>query len=136
MTYLLDTQIVIWLLSNPERLRTFIQSALKNPVNRSLISHVCLYEIAIKQKIGKLPEVSVSILELINQLKEDGFDFLPITETHLTAYERIPLVNDHRDPFDRLLIATAHVEGAALISADEKFKGYSAGISTLIENHS
>jgi len=83
-----------------------------------------LFEISIKQKIGKLPGVKVSVEEIYDQAIADGFTFLPIQNQHIYRYAEIPLVKDHRDPFDRLLVATALEEKVTILSADEQLKLY------------
>ncbi|WP_019989874.1 type II toxin-antitoxin system VapC family toxin [Rudanella lutea] len=122
-SYLADTQIVIWSVINPSMIIPAVQTILQE--NVILVSEVSLLEIAIKQKIGRLPGLALSTDALADQLQSDGFHLLPIDRKHITAYDRIPLYGQHRDPFDRLLLATALVEGTPLISADEHFPLYS-----------
>jgi PIN domain nuclease of toxin-antitoxin system len=83
-----------------------------------------LFEIAIKQKVGKLPAFQVTVSEIYDQAIKDGFSFLSIQNAHIYNYNNIPLIESHRDPFDRLLIATAMEEKAIILSADEKFDQY------------
>ena len=131
MTILIDTQILIWSIISPNKLSDNIKELLQN--NEVLVSHVSLFEIVIKQKIGKLPELSLSIDELSAQAKSDNFGFLEISIEHISAYNSVPFFPDlHKDPFDRLIIATALSENIPIISADEKFKLYDS-IITLIE---
>ncbi|MBI5917368.1 MAG: type II toxin-antitoxin system VapC family toxin [Bacteroidetes bacterium] len=87
----------------------------------SYISHVTLWEIAIKLTIGELT-LQLPFPDLEKKLKEDGFQFLPITTTHITAYSKLPL--HHRDPFDRLLIAQSITEGFPILGQDEAFDAY------------
>lgn len=124
MRLITDTQILIWLLLLHESLKKPIRELITDTDNEVLIPQICLYEIAIKQKIDKLPELRWPTDIIIDQLIQDGFELLPITTAHIAAYETVPLFADHRDPFDRLLIATAMVENATVISADEKFRLY------------
>ncbi len=127
--YLADTQIVIWSLISPHKLTASVQQVLQS--SHVKVSEISLFEIAIKQKIGRLPNLSLSAAELASQLLVDGFELLPIHRRHIEAYDDIPLWNDHRDPFDRLLLATALVEEIPLISADEQFKKYKPLIQLL-----
>lgn len=83
-----------------------------------------MIEVAIKLKIGKLPDFLVSIDELINQTEKDGIHIALLDNRHIAAYDKIPFFDDHRDPFDRLILATALAEKMPLISADEKFSRY------------
>lgn len=74
------------------------------------VTQVSLFEIAIKQKIGKLPELNISTENLIIRLLAGNFNILPIKNTHVIAYHDIPLVNDHEDPIDCLILATTFSE--------------------------
>ncbi len=131
MDYLVDTQILIWSLVGPEKLSVSTQTLLKN--NRILVSQVSLYEIAVKQKIGKLPKLGLPTEALLKQAQADGFRLLPIKNAHIAAYNDVPLFPEHRDPFDRLILATALSETMPVVSADGNFRLYAAHIQ-LIEN--
>lgn len=131
MDFIIDNQILIWSIIAPHKLSSKVKDILEN--NAIAVSQISLYEIAIKQKIGKLPELKLSISDLIKCLLKDDFEVLVLKNAHIEAYEEIQLVDDHRDPFDRLLLATSLSENIPIISADEKFKGYVSQIR-LIEN--
>ena len=131
MAFLIDTQILIWGIVSPEKLSNSTKNILQN--KDIFVSQVSLYEIVIKQKIGKLPELTLSIDELERQLLFDNFQMLFIKNVHISAYNSIPLLADHKDPFDRLILATAFAEKLPIISADENFKFYVPQIQ-LIEN--
>lgn len=131
MEYLIDTQIVIWSIISPNKLSSNVREILQN--HSIGVSQVSLYEIAIKQKIGKLPELNISIENLVSRLLNDNFDILPIKNSHIDAYHAIPLMPDHKDPFDRLILATTFSEDLPIISSDENFKLYVPQIQ-LIEN--
>ena len=131
--YLIDTHILIWALQNNPKLSNKLKQILEDDNNAIWISQVSLFEIAIKQKLGKIPDVKMSIEELIKELILVDFQILPIKNEHINAYNTIQLVDNHRDPFDRLLIATAFQEDISLISADEKFKNYQSQIQ-IIDN--
>ncbi len=122
MAYLIDTQILVWALVSPEKLSLSVRRILQ--ADAVYVSITSLLEIAIKQKTGKLPELPVTTDDLVKQLKKDGFALLPVTVRHIAAYDLIPLHPDHRDPFDRLILATALAEQMPAISADEKFSRY------------
>ncbi|CAH0993956.1 hypothetical protein EMA8858_00061 [Emticicia aquatica] len=131
MDFIIDTQILIWSVISPNKLSSKVREILEN--NNIGVSQISLYEIAIKQKIGKLSELDLSMSDLINLILKDGFEILSLKNAHIEAYERIQLVDTHRDPFDRLLLATSLSENIPIISADEKFKEYSSQVQ-LIEN--
>jgi PIN domain nuclease of toxin-antitoxin system len=90
-----------------------------------------LFEIAIKQKIGKLPDFTSTIEEVYLQALNDNFTFLPVSNQHIFNYLNIPLNAPHRDPFDRLLIATAHQENAVMITKDDNYNLYTRLIKVL-----
>lgn len=125
MTFLIDTQILIWFQLNDKQLKPLVYNFLTDRNNRVLVSSISLFEIAIKQKTGKLFNFSASVDDVVFVLNQDGFEILPIKTVHITVYSQVPLLPEHRDPFDRLLIATALFEGIPIISADEKFRLYS-----------
>lgn len=122
MVYLIDTQILIWSLISPKKLSAASRKILES--NSIWVSQVSLYEIAIKQKIGKLPQFDLAVEALLEQMKTDGFQLLSIQTSHLAAYDDIPLHPEHRDPFDRLILATALSENIPVISADKNFRLY------------
>jgi PIN domain nuclease of toxin-antitoxin system len=131
MRYLVDTQIFIWTLISPEKLTAQTQQILKN--HEIFVSQVSLFEIAIKQKINKLPELPLSITALAERIEQDNFNLLVMTTNHLATYNAIPLLENHRDPFDRLLLATAMSENMPIISSDTNFSSYKTYIQ-LVEN--
>jgi PIN domain nuclease of toxin-antitoxin system len=132
MEYLIDTQILIWYQEENRRLPVEIYDILNNPKNIIWIGQVSIYEIAIKKAIGKFETFTISIEDLIEQIKTDGFQILHIKNSHLAHYGDIPLLEIHKDPFDRLILATALSENIPVISSDEKFKNYTS-IINLIE---
>lgn len=132
MEYLIDTQILIWYQEEDKRLSAEIYEILNNPKNIIWIGQVSIYEIAIKKAIGKFETFTISIEDLVEQIKIDGFQILHIKNSHLARYGDIPLLEIHKDPFDRLILATALSENIPVISSDEKFKNYTS-IINLIE---
>lgn len=131
MQYLLDTQILIWALEDNPKLKPRLRSLIESPENTVLVSQFSLMEISIKLKLGKLPEFVVSIEYIVNQLLSDGFTILPILNNHIFAYQSIPFFENHRDPFDRFLLATALSEQTPIISVDENFALYRPFISVI-----
>jgi PIN domain nuclease of toxin-antitoxin system len=120
--YLIDTQILIWALIKPEKLSERIIEIMKE--HKIYVSRISLLEIAIKQKIGKLPHLQINAADLENRLVQDGFEILHLKTSHIGSYDLIPLNEAHRDPFDRILLATALAENIPIISADQSFKFY------------
>lgn len=131
MNYLIDTQILIWYQLNSKKLNSAIYELLKNSNNVVYVSPISYFEIAIKQKLGKLPELDTPIATLNGLVNQDGFIILEIKTKHIAAYADIPLLPEHRDPFDRLLLATALSENIPIISADENFGYYQPQIQLI-----
>ncbi len=132
MRVILDTQIFIWHASGSVRnLRPEANQMINDLQNIIFLSHVSLFEIAIKQKIGKLDVLPISVSQIIELAQEKGFALLPVTAAHIATYDRIPLIDNHRDPFDRLLLATALAESIPIITADEHFPQYSPLVSVI-----
>jgi len=129
--YLLDTHSLIWFQEDNPKIPNQVMSIIQEPENMILFSQVSLFEICIKQKIGKLPGFYASIEEIYEQGLNDGFTFLAIQNQHIYNYHKVPLLEDHRDPFDRLLISVAIEEDAAILSADEKLKLYAELVTVL-----
>ena len=124
MKYIIDTHILIWFQLNDKQLEANIYDILTNPSNKIFVSDISLYEIAVKKKINKLPDFVATIDDIVLVAKRDKFKFLPIAHKHFLGYDLVPFFNYHKDPFDRLIIATALSENLTIISADEKFKFY------------
>ncbi len=118
MNFLLDTHILLWWLEESPRLSAFVSSAIRNPNNLIFVSAATVWEMSIKQSLGKL-EMPSNLLEV---LKINEFEVLPITAEH--SLKVGALANHHKDPFDRMLIAQAISEGLTLISEDDKFQLY------------
>jgi len=122
--YLLDPHCLIWFQENNPKIPDKILEIIQDIENTIYFSQISLFEISIKQCLGKLPNFKVTVEEIHDQALADGFTFLPIENYPIFNYNSIPLLIEHRDPFDRLLISTAICQDATLLSADEKFKLY------------
>ena len=120
---LLDTHALLWLLSNDSRLLKRWIEIVEDRSNTIYLSIASLWEIAIKTSTGKL-ELPAPFADLIlqNHIEHRGVILLPIIPLHLIELERLPY--HHRDPFDRLIISQAIVEGLPVITTDPKFKLY------------
>lgn len=132
MRYLIDTQILIWSIITPEKLSSLVANILRS--NEIFVSQIAFFEIAIKQKIGKLEEFDLSIESLHYRVEQDGFYVLPLKIDHIAAYGAIPLIPEHRDPFDRILLATALSEQYPIISNDANFKLYSSQVQVVMNS--
>ena len=122
MKLLLDTHAFIWMLEAPEKLSERVIQAHNDSTNTLYLSVASLWEIQIKLAIGKL-EMDVSLAQIVReQLQGHRFQLLDIRAEHVLALEELP--RHHGDPFDRLLIAQARVEGLPLVSIDNVFEQY------------
>ncbi len=81
-------------------------------------------EISIKVSLGKLPDFKASISDILVQLDKSDFTLISCDASHLSAYETLPLLEDHRDPFDRFIIASAMAEKLPILTSDKKFHLY------------
>lgn len=122
MKILLDTHLFIWWDSEPEKLSPQAKKWCENTENSLILSVVSVWEMQIKQQLGKL-NLRLPVAQLIEEQRADnGIEILPVTLPHVLALENLPL--HHKDPFDRLLIAQANTENIALLSVDAIFKQY------------
>jgi PIN domain nuclease of toxin-antitoxin system len=121
MKFLLDTHLVLWAFFQQKRLSAQARSIMEAPENQLAFSVVNLWEIAIKRGLGKRGfEFDPRILR--RALLDDGYDELPVLGSHAVALDSLPPI--HRDPFDRILIAQAMVEGITLLTADATIARY------------
>jgi PIN domain nuclease of toxin-antitoxin system len=119
--YLLDTHAAIWFLTGDEKLSNTVRRIMRDDSNLVYMSVVSAWELAIKIGIGKL-RFPGNAAGFVNAAKINDIAILPIEAAHLTALEGLPLI--HRDPFDRMLIATAQAERMTLITVDENIPRY------------
>ena len=122
MKLLLDTHAALWWLAGDDRFGATAARHLVDPDNEVLLSAVVVWEVAIKRSLGKLdapPDLRTTLLGA-------GALPLPIGLEHAERVEELPW--HHRDPFDRLLVAQATVEDAAVVSHDDVFAAYGISI--------
>ena len=130
MRYLLDTHTLIWTLNSPEKLSSLSKTIIEDERYYCCISKTSLFEIAIKKNIGKLTFNS-SFEFMDKELSLLNIEILEIDLSHLEFYQNLPQNPTHKDPFDRLIISTAAVEGLKIISKDEKFNLYQDIVETV-----
>lgn len=122
MKFLLDSHALLWWDQQPEQLSDSVRAVLRDRNNTVLVSVASLWELQIKQQLGKL-DTGIPLQELVRSQQEtNGILVLAITFSHVVDLDNLPL--HHRDPFDRMLIAQARVEGATLVSKDAIFGQY------------
>ena len=126
MKLLLDTQVWLWSLAEPERLNDRAQTLLADLHNQLYLSSASVWEISIKAGLGKLPLPEPPTTYVTSRMKSQGILALNITYSH--ALEVFSLPAHHRDPFDRMLIAQSLVEKLPILTADPLFKVYDVEI--------
>ena len=125
MRLLLDTHILLWAKIWPERLSPATRLLLEDENNDLVFSAVSLWEVAIKRSLGR-PDFQVDPRLLRRGLVDNGYDELPMIGQHAVAVDGLPLL--HKNPFDRILVAQALVEGITLVTADPVLARYPAPV--------
>lgn len=125
MNLLLDTHILLWAAGQPEKLSPTARDLLQDAANQLFFSPASLWEISIKQSLGR-DDFTVDVRRLWRLLLTNGYRELPISSDHAVAVHGLPPL--HEDPFDRILLAQARVEGLELITADNALAAYGEGI--------
>lgn len=119
MNLLLDTHALIWAANEPEKLPNTVRAAVEDPDNRIWISAVSAIEVAIKFRIGKLEGADELAERFEKIIAGFGFEQLPISVAHASLAGLLSF--EHRDPFDRILIAQSQIEQYSLVSNEKLF---------------
>ena len=128
MKLLLDTHLLLWAAGEPRRLSKRARTLIDNPNNELLFSAASLWEVAIKRGLGR-EDFKVDARLLRRGLLDNGYSELPIISDHVVATESLPPI--HKDPFDRVLVAQATVEGVTLLTIDSLVAQYPGPIKTV-----
>jgi PIN domain nuclease of toxin-antitoxin system len=118
MNLLLDTHVLLWWLDEHPSLSKNAKAAIADGKNIVFVSAVVIWEIRIKQALGKL-KIPRNFRKVLD---DQDFEMLDINAEHAYAVANLPL--HHRDPFDRMLVAQAKVEGLTVVTHDKRFKKY------------
>ena len=121
MRLLIDTHLLLWAAGSPERLPVAAAEMIEDEGNALVFSAASLWEVAIKAGLGRA-DFTVDAGVLRRGLVENGYEELAISGAHACRVASLPPV--HRDPFDRMLVAQAMVEGVELLTADRALAGY------------
>jgi PIN domain nuclease of toxin-antitoxin system len=115
---LVDTHVLLWWLADDRKLKANVRAALAAPENLVFVSAASLWELRIKEGLGKvrLPD------DFEEALDAQAFEQLSVTAAHAHALKGLAL--HHRDPFDRMLVAQASLEGLTIVTHDEALKAY------------
>ena len=125
MNLLLDTHLLHWAASQPERLSAKVRALLLGPTNQLLFSAASLWEISIKNGLDRA-DFKVDPRRLWRLLLVSGYREVPVTSEHTIAVNELPPM--HKDPFDRILVAQARVEGLLLLTVDKAVAKYGEGV--------
>ena len=128
MKLLLDTHLLLWAAGEPKRLPKNIRTLLEDRDNELLFSAASLWEVAIKSGLGR-KDFRVEARLLRRGLLDNGYSELPIVSDHVVAIESLPPI--HKDPFDRMLLAQATVEGITLLTNDPVVAQYPGPVRKL-----
>jgi PIN domain nuclease of toxin-antitoxin system len=123
LRFLIDTHALVWWLNDSPRLSPSAKAAMRDPGNDLLVSAIVAYEIAYKEKSGRMPLVAVN---LPRQLHREQIEVLPISLDHALAAAALP--GPHRDPWDRIMIAQAQAERLSVVTVDHVFSDYGVSV--------
>lgn len=121
MKLLLDSHLLLWAAGQNQRLSAEARTLLDDPANELVFSAASLWEITIKRSLGRV-DFQVDPRLLRRGLLDNGYAELPISSQHAIAVDTLPPL--HKDPFDRLLVAQAQVEGLLLLTHDREVAAY------------
>ena len=121
MKLLLDTHLLLWAASSPNRLPSIARTLIEAPANELLFSVASVWEVVIKRNLAR-EDFSVDPRLWRRGLLENGYAELPITSEHAIAVDGLPAI--HRDPFDRMLVAQATIEAVTLLTSDSVVSRY------------
>ncbi|MGB4779017.1 type II toxin-antitoxin system VapC family toxin [Microbacterium sp.] len=116
MRLLLDTHAFVWAVGSPSRLSDEASSAVADPGNVLLVSAASAWEIGTKFRLGKMPGVEPLVQDFAGMARRLGATVLPIEHEHAMLAGTLPW--EHRDPFDRMLVAQAALTASTLVSRD------------------
>ncbi|MFP4485865.1 MAG: type II toxin-antitoxin system VapC family toxin [Campylobacterales bacterium] len=122
--YIIDTHIFLWLLFDPEKIDNKKLQALQNPKNRVYITNISFWEISLKYGLGKLELDGVLPEELPQKAQKMGIDILELDTATMSSFYKLPKVEVHKDPFDRIIIWKCINDSITLVSKDRKFPEY------------
>lgn len=122
MRCLLDTCVFLWVVAGSESVPLRVRAVLADPDNEVLLSSVSGWEIAAKHSLGKLPLPSRPDIFVPAQRAAHGIESLALSEEHVLSLHKLPAL--HRDPFDRMLVCQAIVDGLVLVTPDDVVTQY------------
>lgn len=128
MRLLLDTQLAFWWQTGDRKIPAEVRTLVEQSIEPVLVSRVSLWELAIKASIGKL---KIDLAMFAKQVGVIGFSWLPIENEHVLRLAELPAFADHKDPFDRLLVAQSLSEPLILLTVDAKLARYGSTVRVI-----
>jgi PIN domain nuclease of toxin-antitoxin system len=125
---LLDTHLLLWVAGQPDRLSQAARQFIEDKENELIFSTASLWEVVIKRGLSR-DDFKVDPRLLRRGLLDNGCSELPISSEHVVAIDTLPAI--HKDPFDRVLVAQALVEGITLLTTDATVAGYPAPVQAV-----
>lgn len=122
--YLIDTHIFLWLVFDPRKVDKKKLELLQNPKNKIYIASITFWEISMKYGLGKLQLEGLVPDELPKVAQKMGIDVLEIDASVMSSFYKLPKVDTHKDPFDRIIIWKCMSDDITLVSQDRKFPEY------------
>lgn len=128
MKLLLDTHLLLWVAGDSKKLSKSARALIEDPQNELFFSALSIWEISLKHSL-RANEVQADARLVRRALLDNGYSELPITSEHAVHVESLPMI--HKDPFDRILLAQAIVEGFTLLTVDRRLAEYPGQIRKL-----
>jgi PIN domain nuclease of toxin-antitoxin system len=125
MILLVDTHLLLWTAGEPDRLPSAARTLIEDTENTLIFSAASIWEVSIKRGLGR-NDFHVDPTVLRRELAENGYAELSVTAQHAIAVNALPPI--HKDPFDRMLVAQASVEGMTLLTADPLIAQYPGSV--------
>jgi PIN domain nuclease of toxin-antitoxin system len=124
MKYLLDTHTLLWSLLDTKRLSKKVREILENRVNEIFVSTIALWEIALKSSIGKLEFENLNIEKLPSYIEKTGYKIIDLDKIEAVSFIKLSINDNHKDPFDRIMIWQAISRNMTFITKDKKMEEY------------
>jgi PIN domain nuclease of toxin-antitoxin system len=122
MRLLIDTHILIWWWGNDPLLPARLRALIEEDETTVYVSAICALELAIKVRLGKLPQMAHRVEQFHEGVRDDGFHHLNVHHEHAIRAGLLP--GEHRDPFDRVLAAQSIIEDMPIVTCDREIAGF------------
>jgi PIN domain nuclease of toxin-antitoxin system len=124
MNCLVDTHYLLWSLIEPSRINKHVTEIIKDTQSIKYASKISFWEIALKYSLGKLKLEGTTPGEILSASRESGFKVFDISEDDIATSYLLPFIENHRDPFDRLIVWQCIRNNIVLVTQDNRLKGY------------